>query len=135
MASVPIGQVILGVRDLDDATRRFERLGFFVVDGGVHPGVGTANRIIPLGSSYLELLGVIDREQAAATRYGQSLMARTAERDRLVRWSIRTERIDAVCERLGLHAERRRRLRPDGSVLTWQAAGLDLALDEPWLPF
>lgn len=53
-----IGQVILGVRDLDASTREFEALGLRVVDGGNHPGLGTANRVIPLGTTYLELLGV-----------------------------------------------------------------------------
>ena len=60
-----IGQVILGVQDLDAAASRFESLGLAVVDGGVHPGLGTANRVVPLGSSYLELLGVVDRSLAA----------------------------------------------------------------------
>ncbi|PYM52268.1 MAG: VOC family protein, partial [Candidatus Rokuibacteriota bacterium] len=44
-----LGQVVLGVRDLEAATRRMEAEGFAVQDGGVHPGLGTANRIIPLG--------------------------------------------------------------------------------------
>jgi hypothetical protein len=132
---VSIGQVIIGVRDLDTATRRFERMGFCVVGGGVHPGIGTANRLIPLGTSYLELLGVIDHDQAVSTPYGRSLVERTAHGDRLVRWSIRTERIEVVCERLGLVAERRHRVRPDGSVLTWRAAGLELSLRDAWLPF
>ena len=37
--------------------------------------------------------------------------------------------------RLGLHPEPRKRLRPDGSVLRWQAAGIELAVEHPWLPF
>ncbi len=130
-----IGQVILGVRDLDTSTREFEALGFRVVDGGVHPGLGTANRVIPLGTTYLELLGVIDRDEAAASEYGRSLLHRTADGDRLIRWSIRTEQIDRVSERLGLVPEPRKRLRPDGSMLTWRAAGLELSLRESWLPF
>lgn len=130
-----IGQVILGVRDLDAATRRFEELGFCVVDGGVHPGLGTANRVIPLGASYLELLGVVDREEADAGAYGRSLLERTAHGDCLVRWSIRTTAIEQVSARLGLTPERRQRLRPDGTLLTWRAAGLELSLRDSWLPF
>ena len=45
-----LSQVIVGVRDLHDATNRFRLLGFDVFDGGVHPGLGTANRVIPLGA-------------------------------------------------------------------------------------
>jgi Glyoxalase-like domain len=132
---VPIGQVILGVRDLDGATERFEALGFAVVDGGRHPGLGTANRVIPLGNAYLELLGVIDHAEAAASPFGQSLLGRISEGDRLVRWSIRTERIEQDCGRLELVAERRQRMQPDGTLLTWQAAGLELSLRDAWLPF
>jgi hypothetical protein len=132
---VPIGQVILGVGDLDASTKRFEGLGFTVLDGGIHPGLGTANRVIPLGNAYLELLGVVDQGEAAASLFGQSLLGRIADGDRLVRWSIRTQHIRDVSARLGLTAERRERRRPDGSVLTWQAAGLELSLRDAWLPF
>ena len=132
---VPIGQVILGVRDLDAATSRFEASGFAVLDGGVHPGLGTANRVIPLGNAYLELLGVIDRDEAEASAFGRSLIERTADGDRLTRWSIRTEHIELVSERLGLVPEPRRRLRPDGTMLTWRSAGIDLSLRDAWLPF
>jgi hypothetical protein len=132
---VGIGQVILGVRDLDAAASRFSSLGLAVVDGGVHPGLGTANRIVPLGDSYLELLGVVDEAVAAESAFGQSLLERTADGDRLVRWSIRTDAIDEVGARLGLVPERRQRLRPDGSLLTWQAAGIELSLRDGWLPF
>ena len=132
---MPICQVILGVRDLDAATTHFEGLGFTVLDGGVHPGLGTANRVIPLGNAYLEILGVVDRAEAEACEFGRSLLGRIADGDRLVRWSIRTEQIEEVCARLGITAERRQRRRPDGSLLTWQAAGLELSLRDAWLPF
>lgn len=130
-----LGQVVLGVRDLDAATRRMEHLGFSVVDGGVHPGLGTANRIIPLGRQYLELLGVVDHALAAASWYGQALLARIADGDRPVRWSLHTDRIEEVAGALGLTAERRERLRPDGRRLTWRAAGLREAAEQSWPPF
>jgi Glyoxalase-like domain len=52
-----------------------------------------------------------------------------------VRWSIRTGQIDLEAQRLGLQPERRQRIRPDGSRLRWQAAGIEPALEHPWLPF
>ena len=130
-----IGQVILGVRDLDAASARFAALGLAVLDGGVHPGLGTANRVIPLGNAYLELLAVVDADEAAASEFGRSLLRNTEAGDRWVRWSIRTERIEQVSERLGLTPEPRRRLRPDGTLLTWRSAGLDLSLRDAWLPY
>ena len=138
MVRVPalqLSQVIFGVRDLDAATRHFERMGLTVLDGGRHPGIGTANRVIPLGRQYVELLGVVDVEQAQTTEYGQSLLARTRDRDCLVRWSLRTDDIEAVARRLGLAVQQRCRVRPDGVQLTWRAAGLQLSLAHPWLPF
>jgi hypothetical protein len=135
MGTVGIGQVILGVRDLDRAAARLEAAGVPVAAGGVHPRAGTANRIVALGDSYFELLAVADREVARTSPTGSSLLERTADGDRLVRWSIRTARIDALAESLGLDVERRSRQRPDGVELTWRAAGIALSLQEPWLPF
>lgn len=132
---VELSQIIFGVRNLDAATRRFERMGLSVLDGGRHPGVGTANRVIPLGRQYVELLGVVDEQEAQTTEYGRSLLARTRDRDRLVRWSLRTDDIESVARRLGLAVQQRSRVRPDGVRLTWRAAGLELALAHPWLPF
>ena len=47
---VESSQVIFGVRDLDTATRRCERMGLSVLDGGSHPGGRTANRVIGGGA-------------------------------------------------------------------------------------
>jgi Glyoxalase-like domain len=130
-----LSQVIFGVGDLDAATRRFSLLGFEVLDGGVHPGVGTANRVIPLGAQYIELLGVASPADANKNEYGRSLLRAIEHGDRLVRWSLRTDVIEDVASRLGLGVEHRRRERPDGQILTWRAAGLDLALADSTLPF
>lgn len=130
-----LSQIIVGVRDLDASADRFRSLGFDVLDGGIHPGVGTANRVIPLGEQYLELLGVVAVDQAREHEYGRSLLRATADGDHLVRWSLRTDMIDDVADRLGIRVEHRRRIRPDGQVLTWRAAGLDLALADATLPF
>ena len=130
-----IGQVILGVQDLDVAAADCAALGLAVVDGGVHPGVGTANRLVPLGDSYLELLAVVDRGEAEGNLYGRSLLDTTAAGDRLVRWSVRSHAIEATAQRLGLEVTHRNRRRPDGSLLTWRSAGGELALELGWLPF
>jgi hypothetical protein len=130
-----LSQVIFGVRDLEAATARFRALGFDVLDGGVHPGVGTANRVIPLGEQYLELLGVVAPGEARASEYGRALLRATEDGDRIVRWSLRTDDIEGVAARLGIAVEHRRRKRPDGEVLTWRAAGLEVALADAPMPF
>lgn len=130
-----LSHVIFGVNDLNAATERFRAMGFDVLDGGVHPGVGTANRVIPLGDQYLELLGVVEPALARSSEYGRSLLRAIADGDRLVRWSLRTDAIDRVAVRLGLSVEPRKRVRPDGVLLTWRAAGLSLALADSTMPF
>ncbi len=47
-----IDHIVWGVDDLDRAAAEVqERYGLASVPGGRHPGWGTANRIVPLGSS------------------------------------------------------------------------------------
>lgn len=130
-----LSQVILGVQDLDAATAAIAARGLQVLDGGRHPGLGTANRIVPLGRQYFELLSVVDRDEADRNPFGQALLRQIAQGDRLVRWSLRTDAIDQVAARLGLAVEPRARVRPDGGKLTWRAADLDLAQQLGWLPF
>jgi hypothetical protein len=130
-----LSQVIYGVQDLNAATRQIESRGFTVIDGGRHPGLGTANRIVPLGDAYFELLGVVDKQEAQRNPYGSALLQQTQHGNRLVRWSLRTDVIDEVARERGLTPEKRSRLRPDGTLLTWRAAGLSLSLAEGWLPF
>lgn len=62
---IGLDHIIIGVQDLVEATRIFsERLGFAVSGGGIHPTGGTANRIIVIGDTYLELL-TVDRPDEA----------------------------------------------------------------------
>ena len=59
--SLMIDHLIVCVGDLDEAARSFkDRLALDSVEGGRHSGHGTANRIIPLGGCYVELLAVVD---------------------------------------------------------------------------
>ncbi len=106
-----------------------------MVDGGRHERFGTRNRIVPLGASYLELLAVEDRELAEQSDFGRSLLARTADGDRLTRWSIRTDRIDEVADELGLEVDDRSRAHPDGRTLRWWSAGMAPSLADPSRPF
>jgi hypothetical protein len=54
-----IDHIIIGVRDLDSAAAQFsQKLGLQPSGGGIHPTGGTANRIIVIGDTYLELIAV-----------------------------------------------------------------------------
>jgi catechol 2,3-dioxygenase-like lactoylglutathione lyase family enzyme len=65
-----IDHLVLCVGDLDRAAHFYERLGFTLTPRAQHP-FGTANRLVQLQGSFLELLTVADRTQIPAARPGQ----------------------------------------------------------------
>jgi catechol 2,3-dioxygenase-like lactoylglutathione lyase family enzyme len=130
-----LSQVIVAVPDLAAARTRYEGLGFAVVEGGRHTGMGTANCVIPLGGSYLELLGVVDPEQAMRTPFGLAVLRKVEEGERLARWSFRTDDVDTVAEEAGVVVEARSRVTPDGERLTWRSAGIAESLLASCRPF
>ena len=107
-----LSQVILGVHDLPGTVGRLVDLGFGVVAGGRHPDHGTGNAFVPLGRSYLEILSIVDRAMAGRSGYATALATAIRDGERLVRWSLRTSRIDEVAAELGFDVEARRRIRP-----------------------
>ena len=131
-----IDHVLVVVHDLDHAAETFARdLGLASVAGGRHPGHGTANRIVPLGDSYVELVAVVDASEAVASPFGAFMQARLAESgEGPVAVCLRTDDIAGVAERLGDRAFEMTRTRPDGVELSWHMVALDAAL-ELGLPF
>ena len=131
-----IDHVIVFVRDLATAARRFERdHGLTSVEGGRHKGLGTANRIVPLGRSYVELVAVVDEEEAEGSPWGAWVTTMSASGDRLGPMSLRTDDADAIARRLGTPALAMSRLKPDGTELRWKLAGLEQTLADARLPF
>jgi catechol 2,3-dioxygenase-like lactoylglutathione lyase family enzyme len=59
-----LDHVVIGVRDLDEAMRAYQLLGFEVRQGGRHTGLRHAQRTHRFGLDYLELLAVYDTAQA-----------------------------------------------------------------------
>ena len=60
-----LDHIIIGVHDLAQAETIFsEKLGLAVSGGGIHPSGGTANRIIVIGDTYIELITVRTPEEA-----------------------------------------------------------------------
>ena len=60
-----IDHIIIGVHDLEEAALVFsQKLGLAVSGGGKHPTGGTANRIIVIGDTYIELIAVDTRAEA-----------------------------------------------------------------------
>ena len=118
-----IDHLVLAVPDLAAAIASYRDLGFTVVPGGRHTGLGTDNALIPFrDSSYLELLGFYEprpdhRWWSPLTRGGG-----------LVDFCLQTDDLagDAkILRQCGVdmgEIERRDRRRPDGVEVRWVCA-------------
>jgi hypothetical protein len=131
-----VDHVIVGVHDLDAAAGRFnDQYGLASVEGGRHPGHGTGNRIVPLGRDYIELMAVVDGDEASSSPLGSWLTRRLAEvGEGPAALCLRTDDIAAVARRAGREPLPMSRTRPDGVELTWHLVALDAALSDG-LPF
>jgi len=127
-----IDHVLIATADLDAAAARLEaELGLRAVGGGRHDGIGTHNRIVPLGNGYLELLAVCDPEEAASSALGRLLAERIAARgEGLMAWAAAVENVDAEAQRTGADISE---IARDG--LSARLAGVAVAMTRPCLPF
>ena len=131
-----LDHVILGSADPDASADRLRRdHGLGSVAGGRHEGRGTANRVVPLGPDYLEIVGVVDEEEARGDDFGRWVVEGVAGGERLLGWCLRTPDIDEVAGRLDLEVTSWTRTRPDGRSLRWRLAGLPQAMLQACLPF
>jgi hypothetical protein len=128
-----VDHVVLAVPTLDLAPELFAQHGLASYQGGVHRGWGTANVIAPLGNSYLEAIGVVDREEAAHSVFGRWLASTLARRQRFMGWCVRTDDIEGVARRVGRSVDPGSRLRTDGQEL--RTVGSERALYDPSMPF
>lgn len=132
--TLALDHVLVAVADLDAAGAALEaRFGLASAPGGRHPSFGTANRIVPLGSAYLELVAVDDPDRAAESAFGRWVAS--APPSRPMGWAVRTGDLDVVARRLGLEIVPGSRAATDGSLLRWRMAGIERAAAEPYLPF
>lgn len=130
-----VDHVLIAVGNLDEAAERFERdYGLKSIDGGTHPGWGTANRIVPLGREYLELIGVVDPDEAIEHPFGRWMLERVADGDHLLRCCLRPNDIDQTAERIGHEPVPGSRAIPGGGSVHWRLVGLEAAMTEN-LPF
>ena len=134
--NIELDHVLVAVADLDKAGQEFEeRHGLASIEGGRHPAWGTANRIVPLGDSYLELIAVIDAAKAAESAVGRWVASGVTYPARPLGWAVRTSDLDEIARRLDLSVSAGSRVTPNGGQLSWRTAGMDQAIAEPALPF
>ena len=126
MPAVGIDHLILGIDDLDKGMAEFAaRTGVKPIKGGVHPGRGTQNALVSLGSGrYIEIM-------APSREPGTPTDARTLPTTLTpVGWALHTSELPGVVGALRGAAfmmsdiQPGARARPDGVKLTWQTAGV-----------
>jgi catechol 2,3-dioxygenase-like lactoylglutathione lyase family enzyme len=119
-----IDHVMIAVRDLAEATRRYSELGFAVVTpGGRHVGRGTENTIIRLGWGFIELIAIHNRAERAQLGLRDDGITDVL-RDReggYVDAILETHMLDQLADRLSragqtIHEITIERARPDGMI-------------------
>lgn len=136
---VGIDHVVIATADPDAAAATLERrLGLAAGSGGRHEAYGTFNRLVWLGDSYLELIGVFNPVAARDSWLGRPVLAAIERGGGLVTWVVAVDDVEAAL-RWGppeggldgpFDGERR---RPDGAVVRWRLARPDLP--SPTEPF
>ena len=127
--------LVVCVEDLDDADREFRgRFGLGSVPGGRHHGHGTENRLIPLGGSYIELVGVVDKRESVESLFGSWVAVHASGQLAIDALCLRTDDIEAVSDRLGIQPVEMSRTRPDGATLSWRVGGIEQTIADG-LPF
>jgi hypothetical protein len=137
-----IDHLVIAVRDPDAAAADLEReLGLAFTGGGRHKTAGTWNRLAFLGDSYIELIGVFDRDLVLsnpAFAVGRAALAvLDAGQEGLATWSVAVTDCAVEVTRLRHQGSpigdpvRGSRVRPDGETVRWVTAFPTLGREEP----
>jgi hypothetical protein len=128
---IGIDHLVIAVPDPDSAATELSRiLGLTAGGGGRHDRLGTYNRLIWLGDTYLELIGVFDPGLAAESWVGRPALhaLRSDAGMGLATWAIATDDVEADAARLRAAGsgigppQAGERTGPDGRVVTWRLA-------------
>ena len=123
-----IDHVIWKAADLDRGAEHIaDTYGLSDDGGGRHVGIGTHNRVFPLGGGYLEVLAVADPQEAARSPLGQAIVDAP---EGLFGWAVAVDDVVAHADRLSLEVTTIAR-----DDLTARLAGVQEAMADHWLPF
>jgi hypothetical protein len=136
-----IDHLVIAVADPDAATSELgARLGLAPGGGGRHDLLGTFNRLVWLGDTFLELIGVFDPERATSSWIGAPTLRALEAGGGLATWAVATDAIDADVAALRARGSTLaepvagERLRPDGRVVRWRLSAAE-RLDGDRPPF
>jgi catechol 2,3-dioxygenase-like lactoylglutathione lyase family enzyme len=127
---IGIDHLIIATPDLDAAVALLrKRLGIEAGGGGVHPGLGTENRLAWFGDSYLELIDVTDGARASESWLGGPTLRLIEERGGgFVGYALRSNELDRDLARVKAGGSTLEgpvpgeRQRPDGATVRWRLA-------------
>src|SRR2546426_5169654 len=124
-----IDHLVIAVADPDDAAEELEReLGLAATGGGRHDALGTFNRLVWLGDTYLELIGVFDHALAERSWLGAPTVRVLEVGGGLATWAIATDALGADVAALRAAGSdlgepiAGERQRFDGAVVRWRIA-------------
>jgi hypothetical protein len=90
-----IDHLVIAVADPDDAAEQLvQELGLLVTGGGRHESLGTFNRLVWLGDSYLEFIGMFDRALAESSWIGAPTLRALDAGGGLATWAIATDELE-----------------------------------------
>lgn len=122
-----IDHLVIACVDPDAAANDLEReMGLRPAGGGRHGALGTFNRLVWLGDTYLELIGVFDRTLAERSWIGVPTVRALDAGGGLATWAVATDDIDGDVTRLNTRGAglaepiAGKRRRPDGEVVRWR---------------
>ncbi len=104
------------------------QLGLRATGSGRHAALGTFNRLIWLGNSFIELIGVDARKLAEASWVGRPVVQAIDAGGGFAAWAAATARIQAEVPELQAQGSdlsdpiAGERIRPDGRVVRWTLA-------------
>jgi hypothetical protein len=137
-----IDHLVIACADPDAAAAELESaIGLAATGGGRHDGAGTFNRIAWLSDgSYLELIGVDDRQAAAGSPISRAVLASLDDTGGgLVTYALRDDDLQLTAGELPEGAfgplTRGRRVRPDGNVVEWTTVVPSQPLRPDGVPF
>ena len=111
-------------------------LGAAFHDGGLHPGFGTRNFVLPLAEGcYLEVVAALDHPAVDTAPFGRAVRDRSAAGGGWLGWAVRMDDLDPIETRLGRQAVDGHRRRPDGFDLRWRQIGVNDTAVDPQRPF
>ena len=135
-----LDHLVYATPDLDASVEELaERFGTEPVAGGAHPGWGTCNALVGLGTGmYLEIIGP-DPTQSEP-EHARPFLIDDLPQDRLVTWAYRHPDPESLRESLKDVAQlgpvrRMSRSRPDGSTLRWRLSDPLALPDGGVIPF